>query len=101
MKCHWEEVLLSSICAKRLDTKTGKHFAKFCIMYNTDIESVQKTDSNIVLPKLFLSDTSTIVAIVAATNSSLGMETVFKGASLDLPNKKLQNIVPFEAITFK
>ena len=37
-KRHWEEVLLSSICAKRLDTKTGKRFAEFRIMYNTVIE---------------------------------------------------------------
>ena len=101
MKRHWEEVLLSSICARRLDTKTGKGFAEFPIMYNTDIESVQKTDSDKELPKLFLNDTSILVAIVAATSSSLGMETVFKGASFDLPNKKLQNIVPFKASTLK
>ena len=98
-KRYWEEVLLSSICARRLNTKTGKRFAEFRIMYNTDIESVQKTDSDKELPKLFLNDTLTLMALVAATSSSLGMETVFKGASLDLPNKKLQNIVPFEAIT--
>ena len=63
-------------------------------MYNTDIESVQKTDSNKELPKLFLNDTLTLeyfsldllivflsVATIAyALDCSLG-DTVFPAST--------------------
>ena len=64
-------------------------------MCNTIIESAQKMKSVTTLLRLCLKIVSTLVAIVAATNSSLGIETDFKGAKRNLPIIKLQSVAPF------
>ena len=71
--------LISWLCDSLFPIKTEKRLIEFLIINKTAREYVQNTDLVITLGSSQLSIKSTLATKVAATNSSLGMDTVSKG----------------------
>ena len=67
------------------------NFLLLLLMYpRTTLESVQSYSLLMGVPSFYLNNNDNLTDAVAAVSSSLGMETYFKGLSIDSPIRKTQ-----------
>ncbi|GFX69435.1 hypothetical protein TNCV_380041 [Trichonephila clavipes] len=71
------------ISLTQLDTKLI-HKPSLLIQYRTSIESLQKNDSIFSSFKSFFTESASLAPILHVSNSNRGMDSFFKGATLDL-----------------
>ena len=83
------ETILSMV-AIRSATTLGNRFVEFAKICRTAVESHQNVAAVISTFSSFLSIESGLTAKTAAVSLSLGIETVFSGASLDFSIRKEQ-----------
>ena len=79
-----------SIFASLLATNTGNFFVEFLMLKSMAVESVQNVEGQFITSSSLRTNLSNFTASTAAVSSSLGIDTIFIGESLDFPIRKEQ-----------
>ena len=87
---HCEALQCFSIIASLLATNTGNLFVEFLMLKSTAVESVQNVEGQLTTSSSLRTNLSNFTDSTAAVSSSLGIDTVFIGESLDFPIRKEQ-----------